>query len=235
MKNSTFELSLIQDREKVLEKLKKLFEKEAIEAHIFGSLARGTEDAYSDIDIWFTFEDDDIEEILNNRLEYYNSVGEVLQVCEPPQNAPINGVHSSIIYKTESGYVMVDFYLCPNSTSFITTESQKLFGINLPLGTLEYNYKKVNVSESYRIDFFIIFIIVALKKLLRKENTPFNQLFEEYNYLSERYEIPVEIIENREYNFNSLKDLTNKVKKVANEKQQKMLLEILGFIKKVEK
>ena len=231
---SDFELSLIQDREEILEKLKKLFKTEAIEAHVFGSLARGSQDAYSDIDIWFTFKDDDIKEILKNRLKYYNSVGEVLQICEPPQNAPIGGVHSSIIYKTEAGYVMVDCYLCPKSTSFITTEGKKIFGENLLLGALEYNPNKVQVSESYRIDFFTIFIIVALKKLLRHEDTPFKQLFEEYGYLGERYGLSVETIEDRDHDFNSLKGLIEKVMKVVNEKQRNMLGEILNFIKKIE-
>ena len=63
-RQSKFESLLISSREVILEKIQKLFQKMAIEGHIFGSLARGNSDAYSDIDIWFTFPDEDIEKVL---------------------------------------------------------------------------------------------------------------------------------------------------------------------------
>lgn len=236
LKNSTEELKLglIADRNEILEKVKNLFNNSAIEAHIFGSIARGNSDAFSDIDIWFTFKDEDIEEILANRYEYYAQIGEILNICEPPQNAPINGVHTSVIYKTKAGYVTVDYMLCPESSAHITNESKKIFGIELPIKVLEYNPQKAQVNESYRIDFLIIFITVAVKKLLRGEENPLTQLFNQYKFLEERYNVSVEPLNNKEQTFGSLKDLIKKVEVVANEKQRKALDEIGTFIVKVE-
>lgn len=225
---------LIADRNRILEKVKNLFNNSAIEAHISGSIARGNSDAFSDIDIWFTFKDEDIEEILANRYEYYAKIEEILNICEPPQNAPINGVHTSVIYKTNAGYVTVDYLLCPESSSYITNDSKKIFGIELPIKVLEYNPQKVQVKESYRIDFLIIFITVAVKKLLRGDEGPLAQLFNEYKFLEERYNISAEPLTNEEQTFNSLKELIKKVTIVANEKQRKALDEIGTFIGKVE-
>lgn len=227
-------LELIAERDEILEKVKNLFNDSAIEAHISGSIARGNSDAFSDIDIWFTFKDEDIEEILANRYGYYSKIGDILNICEPPQNAPINGVHTSIIYKTKAGYVTVDYMLCPESSAYITNDSKKIFGIGLSIGALEYNPLKVQVSESYRIDFLIIFVTVAVKKLLRGDENPLTQLFNEYKFLGERYNILVEPLNNKEQTFDSLKELIKKVEVVANEKQQKALDEISTFIGKVE-
>lgn len=49
---------LVSTREEILKKLGNLFIDSAIEAHVFGSVARGDADFYSDIDIWFTFKDE---------------------------------------------------------------------------------------------------------------------------------------------------------------------------------
>jgi hypothetical protein len=64
---------------------------------------------------------------------------------------------------------MVDLYLCPSVNSFITSESKKLFGIDLPLNEMGLNPQKVKVDEDYRVDFlicFICFFVVTLKQLL---------------------------------------------------------------------
>lgn len=101
-KISTFHSSLTDERERILKSIILFFQDKAIEAHIFGSTARGNADAYSDIDIWFTFKDENTAKALAKRFEYYSLIGEIIHVCEPPQNSPINGVHSCVIYRTES-------------------------------------------------------------------------------------------------------------------------------------
>lgn len=233
-KLTKLKLELISDRKELFAKINKLFDKVAIEAHVLGSLARGNSDAFSDIDVWFTFKDEDIKEILANRNKHYASIGEIINICEPPQNAPINGVHTSVIYKTKAGYVTVDYLLCPESSSYITVDSKKLFGIELPINALGYNSQKIQVNESYRIDFLITLIIVAIKKLLRGLENPLEQLFNEYEFLEERYNISIEPLANKEQTFSSLKELIKKLVVVANEKQQKALNEIRTFVGKVE-
>ncbi|MEK7501432.1 MAG: nucleotidyltransferase domain-containing protein [Patescibacteria group bacterium] len=233
-KQSEFELLLISSRETILEKIQKLFQNKAVEGHIFGSLARGNSDAYSDIDIWFTFPDEDIEKVLAHRFEYYAEIGEVLHICEPPQNAPLQGVQTSVTYKTVGGYLTVDCSLCPLSTSHSYPEAHRLFGIELPVRTMEFNPQKVQVNESYRIDFLILFIFSAIKKLARNQSKPLKALFEQYQYFPDRYGIVIEPLLNNGQDFVSLKKIIEKINKVANEKQQKTLSMIGGFIDKIE-
>ena len=49
--------------DETVESISSFFKDKAVEAHVFGSIARGTNDALSDIDIWFTFEDSDIKKL----------------------------------------------------------------------------------------------------------------------------------------------------------------------------
>lgn len=131
-------------REKILNDTINVFRDKAIEAHMFGSVGRGDSDELSDIDIWFTCKDSDIKDVLAKRMELYSEIGEIVHLCEPPQNAPIDGVHSFVLYKTEVGLLQVDLYLCPQSTSFLTKDSKKIFGeIDLPRRELSLNPNRV--------------------------------------------------------------------------------------------
>jgi len=234
IQRSEFESSLISNREIILEKILKIFREKAVEGHLFGSLARGDSDAYSDIDIWFTFPDKDIEGVLAQRFEDYAEIGEVLHICEPPQNAPLQGVQTSVTYKTAGGYLTVDYSLCPLSTAYSMPEAKKLLGVELPIKTMEFNPQKIQVNESYRIDFFIIFIFSAIKKLLRKQDEPLKDLLEQYKYLSERYGISAEPSSKSGQDLPSLKQVIKNVKKAANNKQQKTLDVIGDFIEKIK-
>lgn len=222
------EEELIGCRDLILNKLQNLFKDKAIEVHLFGSLARDTYDAYSDIDIWFIFKDVDFEEIRNNRFEYFNKLGEIININEPPQNAPIGGLHSALIIKSDESLIIADVYICPESTSFITTESKKIFGIDLPVGTAGLNPQKITVDENYRIDFFIGFIFNTIKKIKRGVDNPFEDVIREYNYLEERYGIKTEPILN-----NDLFEIIEKTKKVGNPKQCYALKQIENFAKNI--
>jgi predicted nucleotidyltransferase len=223
-----------KQRQEILDKIQEVFLGDAIEAHVFGSVARGDADPYSDLDVWITFEDEDISKALMQRLEHYAQIGEIIHLCEPPQNSPVNGVHSFVLYKTQSGLLQVDFYLCPKSSSFITKESTILFGdIKLPIGKLTLNPQRTSVPDSYRIDFLITFIFIAIKRLVRRDIDALNQLFSEYANLKDRYGITVEELVDRRNDFVSLKQVITNIAKVANTKQKVALEEITGFIDKV--
>ena len=203
-------------REGVLNNLKNLFKDSAIEAHVFGSTARGDADAYSDIDIWFTFNDSDYEAIFNNRFEYYSQVGNIIHSCEAPQNAPINGVHTALLVEMgDKNIVVADIYLCPLSNAYITEEGKKLFGINLPKGVISYNPKKIQVDENYRIDFFIGFIFNTIKKLARNKENPLEAVLYEYQnkFIDSNSTIPP--IESIEQNLETLEQIIENVEKIA--------------------
>lgn len=233
---SRFHSSLILERENTLVKIKKVFEPHAIEGHVLGSVARRDSDPYSDLDVWLTFTDEDFPKDLEKRLKLYKEIGQVIHICEPPQNAPTNGVFTSVLYKTSKRLLIVDFYLCPQSTSFTTAESKKLFGdIELPIGETGLNSQKIAVAETHRIDFFICFIFNSIKKIVRKSENALGAVFKEYEYLNERYGIATEPLSNKENTFVALKAVVEKTIKVSNEKQTKVLNEILKFIIEVER
>lgn len=227
------ELNLISARENILKKLEGLFNEKAIEAHLFGSIARGNPDAYSDIDIWYVFRDEDYPEVYTNRLKYYEQLGEIIHFCEPPQNAPTGGLHTALLIKTDDIITVVDIYLCPLSTAFITEESKKIFGIDLPIGTSGFNTQRVQVNETYRIDFFIGFIFNTIKKIKRNTENPLNDVLREYKALYEKYDTPVRPIEIKNDNLKTLETIIENTKEVSTEKQKDALNTILIFAQRI--
>lgn len=225
--------TLISAREYIFNKLQTLFEDKAIEAHLFGSLAQNTADAFSDIDIWYIFKDEDFDEVYANRLEFYGRLGEVIHFCEPPQNAPTGGVHTALLVKTGETITVVDIYLCPLSNAFITEESKKLFGIELPLGTAGFNTNKVQVNETYRIDFFIGFVFNTIKKIARKIENPLADVLREYEALYKNYNISLEPVEVGDNYLENLEVIIENIKKVATEKQNQTLSIIHDFARKI--
>ncbi len=229
-------IELPKMREEKLVLIQETFKDRSIEGHIFGSMSRGDTDTFSDIDIWLIFKNEDIGGILEKRFEYYAKVGEVIHIVEPPQNSPIGGVQSAVLYKTSAGLLIVDYSLCPQSTAFITKESKKLFGaIDLPIGEAGFNPQKIIVPESYRIDFFISFIFNGIKKLVRNDTDGFDHVLKEYDYLSSRYGLNVKELTNTDRTFDTLKEILKNINEVSNEKQKTALLEIEHFLGLVER
>ena len=233
---SKFHAGLISARENTLGKIKKTFENIAIEAHVVGSVARRDSDAYSDLDVWITCKNEDWEKCSENRYEYYSQIGKIIHVCEPPQNAPDNGIFSTVYFKKNDNIIIVDFYLCPESTSFITDESKTIFGnITLPLGKLGLNPQKKSVPETYRIDFFICFIFNTIKKIVRRDIDSFDGVLHQYENLHDKYNISVPPLRIQNKNFDELKMIIENIKPFSTKKQVDVLQEIESFIDLVMK
>jgi predicted nucleotidyltransferase len=62
-------------------------------------MARGTADEFSDVDVWLTFRNEDMTQALENRFEYYAQIGGIVHIVEPPQNSPVGGIQSTVLYK----------------------------------------------------------------------------------------------------------------------------------------
>lgn len=227
------ETNLVLIRERLLKKLEGLFENKAVEVHVFGSVARGDADAYSDIDIWFTFNDSDYKDVYKNRFEYYNQIGNIIHYCEAPQNAPIDGVHTALLVEENGDVVVVDIYLCPLSTAYITDDGKKLFGLDLPKGTIGYNPNKIKVNENYRIDFFIGFIFNSIKKLARKNDNPLEAVLYEYQNKFIDSNITITPLVSKEQNLDTLESIIENVHEIANDKQKKTLAIIRDFARRI--
>lgn len=230
---SEIETNLILVRQNLLERLEDLFKTKAVEAHVFGSIARGDADAYSDIDIWFTFNDTDYENVYKNRFEYYAEIGTIIHLCEAPQNAPIGGVHTALLVEVNNNVVVVDIYLCPISTAYKTDDGKKLFGIDLPKGAIGYNPNKIKVDENYRIDFFIGLIFNSIKKLARNKENPLEAVLYEYQNKFIDANIAITPLASKEQAFETLELIIENVHKIANDKQKKTLITIRDFARKI--
>jgi predicted nucleotidyltransferase len=213
----------------ILTKIQEVFSGVAIEAHIFGSVARGDADQYSDLDVWLTFKDEDIKSIIVKRFDYYSQIAEIIHINEAPQNAPIGGIQSFVFYKIGDELLRVDYSLCPQSNSFQTKDSKKLFGTELPVGELSFNPQKMVVDSNYRIDFVISFVFNSIKHLARKKQNPLQDLLREYDNLKDRYGINIKPLFSREESVETLRQIIKNLDEVSNERQKITLSEINTF------
>lgn len=236
MNTIPFHALLIDDRKNKLTSIREVFESIALEGHVLGSVAREDSDPYSDLDVWITFKDEDFTSTMENRMDLFSKIGQVVCVVEPHQNAPVDGIFSAVLFKTSNRLLTIDFYLCPQSTAFVTEESKKIFGDDnlLPIGKLGLNPQSKTVTEEYRIDFCTGFLMTSIKKLARKNDQPLDALLKEYGYLKDRYGIPVKEIPDPEHTFAQLLQVSENLKEVANDTQKKVITEIENFAKLVE-
>ncbi|MEK7478040.1 MAG: nucleotidyltransferase domain-containing protein [Patescibacteria group bacterium] len=232
--NTNLEPQFISARGNILRKIVTEFQNKALEGHIFGSEARGEADAYSDLDVWFTFSNERIAEVLEKRREYFSAIGEIIHICEAPQNSPSNGKYSFVLYQTDVGLLQVDYDLCPKSTSFITKDSKRLCGdLELPAGEIGLNPQKVIVDSTYRLDFLILIIFTGIKGLARKKESALDYVFKEYDLLN-KYSIPIEPIKSRNVTFQVLRQIMTNVFNISNGRQKAALSKIEAFSNQVE-
>src|SRR6476661_1685566 len=72
-----------------------------VAAWLTGSLARGSADELSDIDVMVVVADAHIEAIKEGRQEYVASVAKPVLIEEAPQNAPPGGAYLLVLYPGE--------------------------------------------------------------------------------------------------------------------------------------
>ncbi|CAN5733231.1 hypothetical protein BH23CHL2_BH23CHL2_04580 [soil metagenome] len=171
-------------RDELLSRAVDAFEREGATAvHIFGSLARGDGDALSDIDLWITVPDDEIEQITDRRLAAFNDIAEVVIHHEAPRNRPLGGSYTLVIHRVGDALIQTDYYLAPESTSVILPEARHLSGKrSLPRGQwLLDTSAEVTEDLHERIDFLTCMSFIGIKKVLRGDHDFLAFLDREYD------------------------------------------------------
>lgn len=143
-------------------------------ATVIGSLTKGNWDAFSDVDIWISIPDDAMDEAVRTRADSFSTVGDNLIRWERPSFAPLNGLHSIVLYDSpEVAPIEVDYYLAPESMNdyyagFISSKRSR---------TEDYMWAsgEDDMSPSARIDYGILVTLWAGKYWYRKQN-PQHQL-----------------------------------------------------------
>lgn len=224
----------IQDR--LVGEMSAHFEPYATEAHIMGSVARGEHDAFSDIDIWVTYEDSMIQEAIENRMGTYKKFGEIVLLHEMQNNYPLNGIQTAIVYKIDVELFRVDFYLCPLSSSTKKPGSKVLFEKKeVPVGEIIPETKRAQRDASDRVTFLICMCFNSIKKIARG-NTRFMDFLsrefkklEEFNDVKGLPELPVE------GSFDSIRSALSVLEGISNDEQKRSIDVILEFMGRVER
>lgn len=192
---------------------------------MFGSIAKGTNDALSDIDIWITFKDEEIEQVLENRMTSYAKFRRIILLHEMQNNFPLRGIQTAVLYKIEEELIRVDFYLCPLSSSRILPDSKVLFEKQkIQVGSIIPETKRTPRDISDRITFFIFMCFNGIKKVVRGGAAFIDFLISEFK----KYEkdIPELMIVPRESTFEMINKSLDILNKVSNKEQKNAISEI---------
>ncbi len=219
-------------QEETIDDLTTFFRNKALEGHLFGSFARGTNDALSDIDIWLTFDNVKIQEVIKDRFEIYAKFGEVLLLHEMQNNFPLDGIQTAIIYKINDELIRIDFYLCPMSSSRILPGSKILFeNIKIKEGEIIPETKRTPRDLLDRITFLISMCFNGIKKVIRKDQSFIDFLISEFK--KNEKEIPSLSAISANLSLHTLKDALAILYTVSNEEQRKAIVEINLFMSKL--
>lgn len=228
-----FTEKMIAIQNKTVDKIATFFETEAIECHVFGSMAQGTNDSLSDIDIWITFTDEKIQKAIEERMDSYAKFGEIVLLHEMQNNFPLDGIQTAIIYKIEGELIRVDFYLCPLSSSRILPDSKILFEKQkIEVGSIISETKRTPRNLLDRITFFICMCFNGIKKVARGDNAFMVFLTNEFQKYEK--EIPELTTIPQEPTFAMLRKSLSVLNTVSNQEQKAAISEISEFLMKVE-
>jgi predicted nucleotidyltransferase len=231
--NTEFTQKMRSICEKKVEDIAAFFKDEAIEAHIFGSIAQGTNDALSDIDIWITFKDEKIQRAIEGRMDAYEGFGQIVLLHEMQNNFPMNGIQTAIIYKIDGELIRVDFYLCPLSSSRVVSDSKILFEkTKVKTGNIIPEIKRVPRDLSDRITFLISMCFNGIKKVVRKDATFIDFIISEFQKYEK--EIPELSCVPKELSFEMIRKSLIILGAVSNSQQKAAVTEISTFLTRVE-
>lgn len=242
MNRVEFRQKRIEGRTHLLELITKIFKLfNPVAIHQFGSGPNGYKDEFSDIDIWITFKDDYIGNILNQLGKIFESIAPVLVRHTSKSWSPVGGSANSIIFDTEYGLFVVDCYISKLSETAIKIDSQILFGDDsLKRGEWKLNRtvnKGMHDSHSLKKDINLLLDLefISVKGIVRKrENNEFiNILKSVYRDFRKRNNLK---LKRRQVslNFKSLYRILNNIYPLANKKQKLSIYKIKKYARQVE-
>lgn len=242
MEKEDFRKKRIKRRQQLLDKIVETFKSlNPIAIHVFGSGARKFKDEFSDIDIWITFKDSEIENILKKLNSIFKTVSPVLIRHHSRSWSPVGGSSNSVIHNTEDGPIVVDYYISKLSKTIIKKDSKVLYGDDsLKRGEWLLN-KDVNnrIRDSHTLrkdlNLLIDLIFIGIKGIVRKweDDIYINNLKTVHKKFRERYDgnIPMRRIN---LSFRSNFRLLNDLHRISSKSQRQAIFKIKKFMKHVE-
>ncbi len=243
MDKQTFKQKRILERQKLLEKIIDTFTAlDPYAIHLFGSGGTEFKDEFSDIDIWITFEDNQIKAILKKLTAVFNEIAPVLIRHHSRSWSPVGGSANSVIHDTTAGPIVVDYYISKHSETVLKADSRILFG-NDDLKRGEWRLNKhinPNIHDSHTrtkdISLLIDLICISIKGIVRKwdDGSFITTLKTVHAAFRKRYD---NIIKRRQIalTFRSNYRLLSDLYKIANKKQRRAILKIRKYSREVER
>lgn len=139
-------------------------------AWLSGSLGRGDADDLSDIDVWVIVQDEYAEAVKAARRTYVVQIGEPLLIEEAPQNAPPDGAYLAVLYRGQTGPVIVDWYWQSLSAARLLPNCLVLFDrTGIPMATLEKSLSPGEHGDAAvgQAIFFWMMVNIAAKTIAR--------------------------------------------------------------------
>ena len=160
-----------------------------VAAWLTGSLGRGEDDAFSDIDLGVVVRDTDAAELCarpwqvaghttDARLALFAKVGTPAIIHESQHNAPSGGSFTVVIYDNA---LTVDWILIPHSLAQRPAQSRLLLAkaeIPIqPIASIESIEQRIT-SASEKVSFFWMMATVTVKYMLRQDSVYFHLLLD---------------------------------------------------------
>lgn len=219
---------------KILETFKGL---NPIAIHQFGSGINNYRDEFSDLDLWITFPDEIIKEMVDKREEVYASVAPILVKSDAPANAPIGGSYTMVLYDTPSGLFHVDYYFSPKSGNNIRTDAKVLYGDDsLPRGEWILQREDSPWSEEHVFDQALAMTFILNKAVIRGgwNETHADYIRSVYKDLAEISKKPLPPLP-ISADFVFINALFDNLAPFANERQKKAIEKLKAYTNQLEK
>ncbi len=153
---------------------------QVVAAWMYGSLGRGTEDGWSDLDIWVVLEDDAYPGVVENRRAFARQLGEPIIFVEAPQNGPPDGMYLMAVHDAPTGPHMIDWRFQPVSSGW-KPDSKRMLIERRPLpipdreipfcGTATWKPTTAQDDEN-KAAMFLIMTLVQAKTIARNPSEP---------------------------------------------------------------
>lgn len=175
MDREEFRQKRIEGRKQLLEKIVDTFKSlHPVAIHQFGSGVNGFKDEFSDIDIWITFKDDEIENVLKKLNTIFKNIAPVVVRHHSKSWSPVGGSANSVIHETKNGLFIVDYYISKYSETVIKEDSVVLYGDDtFPRGGWRLNNEvNKNIRDSHTlkndVNLLLSLIFISSKIIIRK-------------------------------------------------------------------
>lgn len=218
----------------IIDTFKKL---DPVAIHQFGSGAKGNMDEFSDLDLWFTFEDNQIGETIKDRFKIFENIAPILVKHESAKNSPLGGRYSLVIHETKYGLFHVDYYFSKKSNTVIRTDAKFLYGDDsLPRGEWVMDREAIEPdSLEIQLDSITFMTYIAVKGVIRKWPEPtftnfVKHIYKDIESLSNQKLTPLP----EKLSFEFVYAVFDNVYHLATEKQQKAINKIRKYAAGVE-